>query len=223
MIASIPGARPRSRRTSRGVVILAGLLILLAAVAATFYFLSQQSAAPVVTPVATPAKTTIDVRGQVVPARSARIAPLVGGTVIEVFVHEGDTVQGRDEIMRVSFGGETTVLVAPYAGQIAALQFKLGDTILAGQTAATVADFSRFRIETTDLDEFSVGRVREGAPVSIVIDGLGRDPLPGTVSRIALAARTGASGDVTYPTTIDFDSAGLPLRWGMTARIKIDP
>jgi multidrug efflux pump subunit AcrA (membrane-fusion protein) len=198
----------------------------LAAIAAAIVgmlILRPTSAPPPVAPTVTPASITIDARGRILPERSARVAPLLSGTISQVFVEEGDAVTAQQELMRVSFGGETNVLVAPYAGTVARLDYRLGDTILAGQTAVTIADLSSFIVETTDLDEFTVGKLAVGMPATVIVEGFGDQPIAGRIRRIALTARTGAGGDITYPVEVAIDPTTLPLRWGMTTRIKFNP
>jgi multidrug resistance efflux pump len=128
----------------------------------------------------------------------------------------------RQELMRVDADGQTISLLAPFAGTVARFDFRLGDTVPPGQTAVTVGDLSQFQIETTDLDEFTVGRVHEGQPAAIRFDALDVPPVHGMISRISDIAQTRSTGEVTYPAVIDFEPPAGALRWGMTARITFE-
>lgn len=183
--------------------------------------LSTTPAAPAA-PAAAPARANLQVRGTVMPVRWARVASLEGGRVAQVLVDEGQDVVESQELMRVDAGGHTVSLLAPYAGTVAKLEYRLGDTVPPGQTAVIVGDLSQFQIETTDLDEFTVGRVHVGQVASIRFDAVEGAPVAGVISRISAIAQTRSTGEVTYPTVIDFDPPASTLRWGMTARISIE-
>jgi len=97
----------------------------------------------------------------------------------------------------------------------------VGDTVLPGTIVATVADVSRLQVETTDVDEFLIARVRAGQRVVLTIDALDR-ATPGQVRTVGLEPTTPAvvsGGDPNYPVTIDLLDVIPQLRPGMTVRI----
>jgi HlyD family secretion protein len=113
-------------------------------------------------------------------------------------------------------------LTAPFAGTIASLEAELGEVATAGLPIVTLADFSEWRVETTDLTELDVVAIANGFPVQVRLDALPGETVPGTVTDIARAA-TLNQGDVTYQVQITLDEAtDLPLRWGMTAFVEIE-
>jgi HlyD family secretion protein len=105
---------------------------------------------------------------------------------------------------------------------VARLEAELGEVATAGVPIVTLADFSAWRVETTDLTELDVVAVTNGLPVAVRIDALPGETLNGTVTDIARAASL-TQGDVTYQVQVTLDAvADLPLRWGMTAFVDIE-
>jgi HlyD family secretion protein len=83
-----------------------------------------------------------------------------------------------------------------------------------------LADLSSWQIETEDLTELNVVRVREGDAVTISFDALPGFELPGTVSAIEpLGANR--QGDIVYTVVVTPDSWDERLRWNMTATVQI--
>ncbi|MCA9935571.1 MAG: HlyD family efflux transporter periplasmic adaptor subunit, partial [Anaerolineales bacterium] len=107
-------------------------------------------------------------------------------------------------------------LTAPFAGTVANIAIKEGEVAQPGVPVITLADFSAWQIETTDLNELNIVAVKVGDPVNVTIDAFPGEKLRGQVSDIASASSL-TRGDVTYAVTIALDEVTLPLRWGMTA------
>lgn len=113
-------------------------------------------------------------------------------------------------------------LKAPFAGTVANIALKVGEIASPGIPVLTLADFSEWQIETTDLTELSVVAIGQDLPVEISIDAFPGETLTGHIVDIASTADV-VRGDVTYVTTIAFDDdKGLPLRWGMTTFVTVD-
>jgi HlyD family secretion protein len=113
-------------------------------------------------------------------------------------------------------------LTAPFAGTVANLEAELGEVATAGMPIVTLADFSEWRVETTDLTELDVVAIANGHPVQVRVDALPGETLYGTVTDIARVASL-TQGDVTYQVQITLDADhDLPLRWGMTAFVDIE-
>lgn len=115
-----------------------------------------------------------------------------------------------------------TVITASIAGTVAHIGPKVGEIVVAGTPIVTLADFSEWYVETTDLTELSVVSVARSFPVEVTIDAFPGETLSGQVIDIAPVSDI-VLGDVTYKVTIDLDDDdALPLRWGMTAFAQID-
>ena len=112
------------------------------------------------------------------------------------------------------------VLAAPFDGMIMNLRLRQGESVSVGAVIATVADTSRWRVETTDLDEWSTARVKVGQAVKVTVNALANKVLLGKVTNIASQAVTLSTGEVSYAATILLDPTDAELRWGMTAKVE---
>jgi len=75
-------------------------------------------------------------------------------------------------------------VTAPFDGVVASLNAKLGNSINAGEPAVTVADFSYWVVNTTDLTEIDVVELKEGDPVVVTLDAIPGVELKGTIASI---------------------------------------
>jgi HlyD family secretion protein len=117
---------------------------------------------------------------------------------------------------------DRALLTAPFAGTVAAIAVEAGEVLAPGVPVVTLADFSAWQVETTDLSELDVVHVAVGDTVRVRIDALPDQTLSGTVTEISAVSRLNR-GDVTYTVTIELNGADrLPLRWGMTVFVDID-
>ncbi len=112
-----------------------------------------------------------------------------------------------------------TELRAPFAGNIAQLKLKAGETAAPGAPAAILADLSGWQVKTDDLTEIKVPGVRIGQPVVVTFDALPDAKLKGVVESIGILNQTN-SGDIVYPVTIKLLDGDPQLRWGMTASVE---
>lgn len=112
------------------------------------------------------------------------------------------------------------VLIAPFDGTITTSALRQGEIVSAGAVIATIADVSRWRIETTDLDEGSAVRVKIGQPVKVTVSALANKVLTGKVTNIASESVMLSTGEVSYVVTIMLDPTDVELRWGMTVKVE---
>jgi len=106
-------------------------------------------------------------------------------------------------------------LVAPWDGTLADLQLTVDEYVQAGQSIGTIADFSKWKVETDNLTEIEVPSVSIGQTVTMIPDALSDLELQGTVSSISQLF-VEKRGDVTYTVNIDINKTDPRLRWGMT-------
>ena len=111
-------------------------------------------------------------------------------------------------------------LRAPFAGTIATLDLKVGEYGAPGAPVMHLADLSTWQIETTDLTEQNIVRVKEGSQATVTFDAIPGLELPGKVSRIR-ALGENKQGDITYAVTITLDRQDPRLHWNMTAAAAI--
>jgi multidrug efflux pump subunit AcrA (membrane-fusion protein) len=109
-------------------------------------------------------------------------------------------------------------LVAPFDGTVSRIDINNGEWATAGQTILVLADLSHLRVETTDLSERDVPKIKAGQPVSVLIKALNQN-VTGHVSDISPLADS-LGGDVVYKTTIDLDTVTPDLRAGMSVDVQ---
>jgi HlyD family secretion protein len=112
-----------------------------------------------------------------------------------------------------------SALLAPIDGTVITVDVAPGETIVPGRVAIMIGDLSKYQIETTDLSERDVTRVKVGQTVKISVEALGQE-FTGKVVEIGLISST-LGGDVVYTVTIEFDKQPQGLLWGMSADVEI--
>ncbi len=112
-----------------------------------------------------------------------------------------------------------SALTAPFDGIIVTVDVEAGETVVPGRAVILLADLSRYQVETTDLSERDVTRVKVGQTAKVFIEALGQD-FTGKVTEIALISST-LGGDVVYTVTIELDEQPAGLLWGMSADVEI--
>jgi HlyD family secretion protein len=115
----------------------------------------------------------------------------------------------------------SATLKAPFAGTVAAVNINVGETVGAGVPAITLGDLANLRLETDDLSETSVGKVRIGQAVTVAFESLPAREFSGNVTRIAPIASQ-KQGGTNYTVTVEVAGLDPSLRWGMTGHIEID-
>lgn len=111
-------------------------------------------------------------------------------------------------------------LIAPFGGTVASLAVIPGEFVESDQAVVTLATLDKLQLETTDLSERDITKVKIGAPVNISIEAL-NEIFPGKVISISPIADT-VGGDVVFKVTIAFDQPPENVRWGMTAEVSIE-
>lgn len=113
-------------------------------------------------------------------------------------------------------------LKASMAGTVIDLTLQAGQWISAGQPVITLADLSRWVIETNNLTEYEVVDITLGQKVDLFFDALPDLTLKGEISQINTRYEE-KRGDITYTVTIALAEADPALRWGMTASVQFIP
>jgi multidrug efflux system membrane fusion protein len=113
-----------------------------------------------------------------------------------------------------------TTLTAPQDAVVASMEAIPGQLVQQGQVVLTLATLDQLQLETTDLSERDIAKVKLGAPVSIFVEAL-NETFTGKVVGISPKANT-VGGDVVFKVTIAFDEQPSDLLWGMTAEVTIN-
>ena len=121
------------------------------------------------------------------------------------------------EVAQASLAQST--LAAPYDATVASVHVVPGEYVNQNQVVLTLATLNSLQLETTDLSERDITKVKIGAPVSIFIEALD-ETISGEVVGISPIADT-VGGDVVFKVTITFDDQPQRLLWGMTAEVTI--
>lgn len=109
---------------------------------------------------------------------------------------------------------------APFDGTIGRLSVHTGDWVTPGQLILAMIDLKDLRVETTDLSERDVVKVRGGEPVTVYVKALDMD-ITGAVAEIAPMADT-LGGDVVYQTIISLDEIPEGLLPGMSVDVRYE-
>ena len=107
------------------------------------------------------------------------------------------------------------VITAPFSGVVADVNVNAGEQVGTETRAVSLADFSGWTVETTDVTELEVVNLIVGQTVTIIPDALPGVELTGTITEISNAF-TQSGGDILYTVRIRVDGSDPSLRWGMT-------
>jgi multidrug resistance efflux pump len=113
-----------------------------------------------------------------------------------------------------------TRLVAPFSGEVASVASSVGDYVSPGQIILVLSDVNHMHVETTDLSERDVPKVKLGQAATVTIKALDQN-VPGKVSAISPQADS-LGGDVVYKVTILLDTLPANLRSGMSVDVQFN-
>jgi RND family efflux transporter MFP subunit len=125
--------------------------------------------------------------------------------------------QASLEAAQATFAQST--LIAPFGGTVTSVPVLPGQLVQLDQIVLTIAALDQLQIETTDLAERDIAKIKVGQKAAIFIDALNAE-FPATVTAIAPRAET-VGGDVVFKVTLAFDEQPAGLLWGMTAEVTI--
>lgn len=112
-----------------------------------------------------------------------------------------------------------TTLVAPHDATVVSVNVIRGEYVEQNQVVLILATLNTLQVETTDLSERDITKVKIGDPANIFVEALNAD-IAGKVIRISPIANT-LGGDVIYTVTVSLDEQPNDLLWGMTAEVMI--
>jgi len=140
----------------------------------------------------------------------------------DLAVAAAEVQRAKAAVQMAQVAVDDTELRAPFAGVVAAVDLKPGEFVAPGAPLVYLADQSAWQIETTDLTELNIVRVRQGSPVTMTFDAIPDLQLSGIVSRINGLGEN-KQGDINYVVTVTPDQQDARLRWNMTASVSIVP
>src|SRR5215216_6046689 len=113
-----------------------------------------------------------------------------------------------------------STLLSPYDATVASIKVVPGEYVQQNEVVVTLATLNNLQLETTDLSERDITKVKIGSPVNISIEA-SDETIRGKVISISPRADT-VGGDVVFKVTIAFDKQPGNLLWGMTAEVMIE-
>ncbi|MBN1977171.1 MAG: efflux RND transporter periplasmic adaptor subunit [Anaerolineae bacterium] len=113
-----------------------------------------------------------------------------------------------------------SALTAPFDGIISAVPVSMGEWVSPGTPVIELIDVSRWLVDTKNVGELQIARVREGQEATVRVNAFQDKALRGHVATVSPVAVV-QQGDTTYTLTIELEATDLNLRPGMTARVEI--
>ena len=140
-------------------------------------------------------------------------------TVAQAEAGLGAAEAGRDAVQAAL---DRMTLRATMDSTVTSINANPGEMVVPGTPLATLADFSGWLVETTNVSELDVPFIAVGDVVEVRFDAIPDRSLSGVVRKIAEMPVI-SLGDVVYQVTVQLEDApDLPLRWGMTALVDVD-
>jgi len=141
-------------------------------------------------------------------------------TAQEIAAADAVVAEARAAVEATHYALDLTTLKAPLAGTVIDISVDVGEVAQPAWTAITLADLDQLQVETTDLSELDIGRVKPGQTVTLFIEGLDDQEIQGVVLRIAPRADL-LGGDVVYAVKISLAEISSELRMGMSVEVSI--
>lgn len=166
------------------------------------------------------ANAQIGVAQAQVKAAEARLALTQAGPLAEdIAVSKAKIDQAKAEAALIQAQIDQAQIVAPFDGVVAKVLIDAHQFVGPGVPIVQVADLTSLRVETSDLNENDVARIKIGDPATVRFDALPDVTVNGSIARIEPKAKEGAG--VNYTTVIQLDRVPDGVRWGMTANVEI--
>jgi HlyD family secretion protein len=103
---------------------------------------------------------------------------------------------------------------------IASLSAEAGEWIGPGAAVMELLDLSKWYIETKNVGELKIGRVKIGQAAKVYFNAFQGEVLDGYITAISPESVT-QQGDITYTLIIALNPSSLDLRPGMSAQVEV--
>lgn len=138
----------------------------------------------------------------------------------DVALAEAQVQQARTALERANLALAHAELRAPFDGTISAVYLHTGEWAAPGAAVVELLDTARWRVETRNIGELNIGRVRMGQEAVVRVIAFRDSELRGRVVAISPVAVV-QQGDTTYTVFIDLEPTDLNLRPGMNVEVEI--
>jgi multidrug resistance efflux pump len=131
---------------------------------------------------------------------------------------EARVENARKSVAAAQAGVDDLVLNAPFGATVTTVNITAGETATPGAPVISLADTSNWYVETTDLTELNIARVKMGQPAMVRFDAVPGLDIIGRVTNIQ-AFGENRQGDVVYTVKLKLEAPDERLRWNMTASV----
>jgi len=138
----------------------------------------------------------------------------------DVAVVEAQMQQAHTILEKAKEALSRAQLLAPFDGTISAVYLSQGEWAGPGAPVVELLDTTRWRIETRNVSELNIGRIRVGQEAIVRVMAFRGEELRGRVDAISPVAVV-QQGDTTYTVFIELEPTDLNLRPGMNAEVAI--
>ena len=138
----------------------------------------------------------------------------------DVAVVEAQMQQAHTILEKAKEALSRAQLLAPFGGTISAVYLSQGEWAGPGAPVVELLDTTRWRIETRNVSELNIGRIRVGQEAIVRVMAFRGEELRGRVDAISPVAVV-QQGDTTYTVFIELEPTDLNLRPGMNAEVEI--
>jgi HlyD family secretion protein len=138
----------------------------------------------------------------------------------DVAVVEAQMQQAHTALEEAKEALSRAQLLAPFEGTVSAVYLSRGEWAGPGASVVELLDTTRWRIETRNVSELNIGRIRVGQEAIVRVMAFRGEELRGRVDAISPVAVV-QQGDTTYTVFIELEPTDLNLRPGMNAEVAI--
>ncbi|MFN8490116.1 MAG: HlyD family efflux transporter periplasmic adaptor subunit [Caldilineaceae bacterium] len=146
---------------------------------------------------------------------------MAGARPEELAAAQADVAAATAALQQALVSLSETEIHAPFAGQVAVVNARLGEQVTPGAVALRLADLAKWQIETEDLTELDVVSIAPGKQVTLTFDAIPDLTMNGTVRYIRPIGGD-RRGDVVYTVVIDPARQDKRLLWNMTTVVAFD-
>jgi HlyD family secretion protein len=136
----------------------------------------------------------------------------------DVAIAEAAVAEAEATLQQKQLELAATEIRAPFAGTVAVVDVELGQQLELFQPIIQIADLTNWRIESDQLDEWSVVNIKIGDPVEISFDALGDVTVTGTLVHVRPVGNLD-NDNVTYSVVVQPDWYDPRIRWNMTTQM----
>jgi len=144
-----------------------------------------------------------------------------GTRVEELTAAEADVASATAALQQALVALSESEIHAPFAGQVAIVNVRVGEQVVPGVVAIRLADLTAWQIETEDLTELNVVGITPGKQITLTFDAIPALEMKGTV-RYVRPIGGDRRGDIVYTVVIDPAQQDARLLWNMTAVASFD-